>query len=166
MAGAVEIVDQLMAARKTLGGIPQWRPVGERGEYRQVIPLDVDGVGTDCHVELNAYPNITDELRFRIMIFAPQCVWRVDYVTDETHVNPLGTGLDIPDGLFAEPHYHAWADNRRFSNNNALSNRLPIARILPNLRTFDATFRWFCGETNIAQPPAGLIELPPRTSLL
>lgn len=164
---APDLIDDLLRAEKTLGGIPDWKSIGHRGEFRQIIPLLIDGVDTTAHVELNAYPFILDELRFRIMIFAPKCVWRVDYVTDEQHLNPLDAPADAIAGLFSEPHYHSWADNRRFATANSLPDALPIARIFePRIRQFDATFRWFCGETRIAQPPAGMIELPTRTRLL
>lgn len=167
MPGVADLIDDMLAAQKTLGGLPNWRAVGERGEHRQVIPLSIDGVSCGAHVELNAYPNIVDELRFRIMIFAPKCIWRVDYVTDEQHVNPIDAPADAPQGMFWEPHYHSWADNRRFATHNSLPDTLPIARVFePRIRQFDATFRWFCGMTNIAQPPPGLIDLPPRTRLL
>jgi len=167
MAGVRDLIDDLLRAEKTLGGTPDWRPVGERGEFRQLIPLLINGVATSAHVELNAYPYIIDELRFRIMILAPKCIWRVDYVTDEQHLNPLDAPAGAPAGFFAEPHYHAWEDNRQFATAAALPDRLPVARIFePRIRQFDATFRWFCGMTNISQPPAGMIDLPPRTRLL
>lgn len=164
---APDLIDDLLRAEKTLGGIPDWRPVGHRGEHRQLIPLLIDGVDTSAHVELNAYPFILDELRYRIMIFAPKCIWRVDYVTDEQHLNPFDCLAGIPQGLFCEPHYHSWSDNRRFAKANSLPDALPVARIFEApFRNFDRAFRWFCGETNIGQPPAGMIELPTRTRLL
>ena len=165
MAGVAQIIDDMLAAEKSLGGVPQWQPSGMRGEYRLVIPLLIDGVSCGSHLEVDSYPNIYD-LRFRLMIFSPTCVWRVDYTTNEPHVNPLDIPADIPQGPFDAPHYHAWADNRRFCTQNALPDRLPVARMMPPIRQFDAAFRWFCGQTNIAQPPAGLVELPPRTQLL
>ena len=164
MANVADLIDDLLAAEKTLGGTPTWQPV-HRGELRLLVPLLIDGVGCGADIEIDAYPNV-DELRFRVMIFAPKCVWRIDYTDGEPHVNPLEIAADIPQGPFDQPHYHAWADNRRFCTQNSLPDKLHVARILPPIRQFDATFRWFCAETNIAQPPAGLIELPPRTQLL
>jgi len=164
MAGVGDLIDEMMAAEKSLGGVPKWQ-AAQRGELRLLVPLQIDGVSCGAHVEVDAYPNI-DTLRFRVMIFAPKCVWRIDYTTGEPHVNPLDVPSDIDQGPFDQPHYHAWADNRRFCTQNSLPETLPVARLLPPIRQFDATFRWFCGETNITQPPAGMVELPARTQLL
>jgi hypothetical protein len=165
MAGVGELIDQMLAAEKTLGGVPSWQGA-QRGELRLIIPLEIEAVSCGAHLEIDAYPN-QDPLRFRIMIYSPKCIWRVDFTTGEPHVNPLDSPPDIPKRQFDRPHYHSWADNRRYCTQNGLPDRLSIARLVPdNLRSFDSTFRWFCGETRIAQPPTGLIELPPRTALL
>jgi hypothetical protein len=164
MRSVAELIDEMLASAKTLGGVPRWEPY-QRGEARLLVPLQIGGVSCGAHVEVNAYPNI-NPLRFRVMICAPNCIWRIDYTDREPHVNPLVRPSDITEHRFDQPHYHAWADNRQFSSQNALPDRLPVAKILPPIRQFDATFRWFCSQTNIAQPPAGLIELPLRTMLL
>ncbi len=165
MAGVATLIDDMIAAQKTLGGVPSWQPSGLRSEYRLVMPLEIDGVSCGAHVEVDCYPNIK-ELRYRIMIFAPKCIWRVDHWDRERHPNPLDVPPDVPRGWVEGPHYHSWEDNRRYCTQNALPDRLLIARLMPPIRQFDAAFRWFCGETNIEQPPAGLIELLPRTSLI
>lgn len=170
MAGEpiAELVDQLLAQEKLFGGIPAWQEVGFRGEHRLVIPL-VDNLGASLplKVEVDAYPNI-QPLRYRILLFVDdtKCVWRVDFVDDELHVNPLDVGPDITTEPIEEPHFHSWNDNRRFSTHAALPTRLPVARIMPPIRQFDAGFRWFCGEVNIHQPANGQIDLPPRTRLV
>lgn len=167
MTGApiAEIVDDLLRAEKVLAGVPDWHPQGHRGEHRLVMPVQIDGQGTACDLEVNAYPNIRD-LRFRIMLRMPQCFWRVDYVDDEPHVNPFDTWSECHPS-FTEPHYHSWADNRRFATHAKLPDPLQVARLLPvEFRSFDATFRWFCAETNIAQPPSGMVYLPQRNRLV
>ena len=166
MAGTpiAQIVDDLLSAPKVLAGNPDWHEVGHRGEHRLVMPIQIDGQGTNVDFEVNAYPNIRD-LRFRIMLRMPQCIWRVDYVDDEPHVNPFDSWSECGES-FCEPHYHSWADNRRFATHAKLPEPLPVARILAGFRGFEATFRWFCGETNIGQPRSGVVDLPQRNRLV
>lgn len=159
------LIDDLVGAEKVLAGDPDWREVGHRGEHRVVLPLFIGGKASQLDLEINAYPNIRD-LRFRIMLRLPQCVWRVDYVDDEPHVNPAD---DWPTcGVsFTEPHYHAWIDNRRFATHSQVPDPMPTARILPlQLQSFEATFRWFCEQTNIAQPPSNMVCIPKRNRLV
>jgi hypothetical protein len=158
------LIDKMLGADKTIGGVPDWKSVNH-GEHRLVMPLQIDGESSGALLEINAYPNIR-ELRYRVMILSPICVFRIDYVDDEPHVNPLGLGPYIPKGQFCEPHYHSWGDNRHLCTGNALPVRLLVARIFPRIRQFDAGLRWFCGKTKIAQPSAGLIQLPRRSALL
>jgi hypothetical protein len=101
------------------------------------------------------------------MLRRTRCFCRVDFVEDEGHANPLGLGPDFPKGIIYAPHVHHWSDNRKYCTRYQLPETLPVVRLLPeNLRRFEATFRWFCGEYNIAQPSAGLVDLPSRTRLL
>jgi hypothetical protein len=160
-----QVLDDLLRAQKAIVGAPDWKEVGHRGEHRLVLPLMIDNANCPADLELNAYPNIRD-LRFRIMLRVPQCIWRIDYVDDEHHVNPLDC-WDECGSAFTEPHYHSWADNRRFAKPSTPPDPMPVARALPpQIRQFDAAFRWFCGETNIEQMQAGTIDLPPRSRLL
>ena len=162
----VRLIDDFVAAEKTLSGRPDWEAVGQRGEQRLVWPLAVDGLSTGIDLELNAYPNIRD-LRFRVMLRRTRCFARLDFVHDESHVNPRGLPNTYPKGLFAEPHIHHWKDNLQYSTHHQLPDRLPVAMVLPaNVRNFDAAVRWFCGEYNISQPANDVIFLPSRTQLL
>jgi hypothetical protein len=159
------LVDALMRAKKTLAGEPDWKEVGHRGEHRLVLPLMIEGTVCPLDLEINGYPNIRD-LRFRIMLRMPQCVWRIDYVDDELHVNPADDWWDC--GVsFTEPHYHSWEDNRRLATHSQVPDPMPVARVLPpNLNSFDNVFRWFCEQTNIAQPPSNMVYLPSRNRLV
>jgi hypothetical protein len=164
-APIAQLVDSLLGAQKSLAGDPDWREVGHRGEHRLVLPLFIGGRTCPLDLEINGYPNIRD-LRFRIMLRMPQCIWRIDYVDDELHVNPPedwpACGVS-----FTEPHYHTWQDNRRFASHSQVPDPLLVARILPpQLRSFDGVFRWFCDETNIAQPPSSMVYLPARNRLV
>lgn len=153
-------VDHLLAQPKSLEGLPSWHPPNQQGEARMLMPLAIGRQLTDAILEINGYP-MQRNLRFRIMIRLGECVCRLDYVEDEPHMNPLDTWKDCG-GQFTAPHMHHWQDNRRYCRQSDLPERLPVARLLPgNIRQFDAAFRWFCDKTNIAQPPAGMIELPP-----
>ncbi|MBI1775895.1 MAG: hypothetical protein HYR63_11165 [Proteobacteria bacterium] len=161
-----ELIDDLLAARKELVGIPGWREGPHPDEHRLVMPLHIDGVSTGAEFLVTAYP-LVGHGKFRIMICAPKCVWKIDHTTDELHVNSFDRPSDILEHSFMQPHYHSWADNRRFSTRSVLPEQLKNARIMPEgVRSFDSSLRWFCGDTNIEQPAKGLIVLPPRTRLL
>jgi len=108
-----ELIDELLAAEKTLGGTPDWQPGPYEGEERLVIPLRVNGVSAAAALIITGYPYI-GHTKFRIMLCAPKCVWRIDYATDEHHVNSFNRPPDLLEYDFCEPHYHAWPDNRRF----------------------------------------------------
>ena len=160
-----ELIDGLLASEKTLGGEPDWQDT-YFDEAKLMMPLLIDGVSVHADFVVLAYP-LTGHSKFRLLLNAPRCVWRVDHVHDEPHVNSFDRPSDLEEYDFCAPHYHAWADNRRFSTHATLPDRLENARILPpGLRSFDSVLRWFCGETNIVQPLAGLITLPRRTSLV
>lgn len=160
------LVDELIAAEKTIEGEPDWRRVGNGDEQRLVLPLFVDGVSTNAAIEVDAYPNASS-LQFRIMLRVEKCVWRIDYTDWERHVNPLDTISEIPTLSFKEPHFHSWKDNRRYCTMASLPSRLRVARPLSaGFRGFDAAFRWFCSEVNIVQPPSGMVYLPARTRLM
>ena len=149
-----------------MDGIPDWRDGPYGGEMRMVMPLRINDVSTGGELLVTAYPLIGHS-RFRVMLILQKCVWRVDHVNDEPHINSFDRPADLAEFDFCEPHYHAWADNRRFCTHLSLPEQLENARLMPqHVRTFDTTLRWFCGQTNIEQPPPGVIALPPRTRLL
>jgi hypothetical protein len=160
------LIDSLLAAEKSLEGFPDWQAVGNGDEERLVLPVFVGSKSTDASVEIDAYPN-APVLRFRILLNVEKCVWRIDYTDFEPHVNPVDTFSTISPYSFTEPHFHSWSDNRRYCTQNSLPSKLKIARpIPPNLRSFDAVFRWFCGEVNIDQPASNMVYLPRRTRLI
>lgn len=161
-----ELIDSLLAAPKTLGGIPDWREGPYSGEERLIMPLLIDGVSSRAELLVTSYP-FFGHSKFRILICAEKCIWRIDHVFDEPHINSFNRPSDLHEYDFCEPHYHSWQDNRRFCTYQSLTQKLFNARIMPvDVRSFDSSFRWFCGQTNIEQPPTGLIALPPRRRLL
>lgn len=161
----VDLIDELLKAPKSLGGEPVWQNVSYNLQ-RLVMPLLVGGVSTNAELQVHGFP-VSGHAWYRILICAPKCVWRIDHVHDERHVNSFNRPSDLAEYDFTCPHYHAWSDNRRFCTPATLPDRLENARILPaGLRSFDSVFRWFCAETNIEQQPNGLIALPPRIKLL
>jgi len=107
------LVDDLMAAEKTLEGEPDWRPAGNGDEMRLILPLFIKGASTNASVEINGYPN-AESLAFRVMLRVEKCVWRIDHTDWELHVNPVDTFNQISPCRFTEPHFHSWADNRRY----------------------------------------------------
>lgn len=160
------LIDDLLARDKELGGAPDWREIGGHGGHRLIVPVTLAGASTNMDMEINAYPDMKPT-RFRIMLNRRKCIWRIDYVEEDVHVN----SFDAPDGIkgirIRGPHYHDWADNRRFCTQNNLPDKLSNARVIPDgIRSFNSALRWMCGLANIAQPPSGLIELPARTGLI
>jgi hypothetical protein len=168
MAGKpiAEIIDAMLATPKEMGGIPVWQPFNYGGveEARLLIPLLIGGESTGVDMVVTAYPH-DGHRKFRMLIKAPKCVWRIDHVQGETHMNSLDRPADLREFSLTGPHYHAWADNRHFASQATLPDRLPNARLMPD-RSFDSALRWFCSEVNIAAPPHGLIDLPQRRTLL
>jgi|SRR6185312_7109623 len=160
------LIDELLEKDKELGGVPDWREMHAHGQHRLVVPALLDGASTGMDLEVHAYPDIKP-LRFGVMLNVRECVWRIDYAEDDQHVNSFDAPPDIAGIQIDGPHYHAWDDNRRFCTHASLPRSLPNARFLPMaIRSFDSALRWLCGEAHIAQPRAGLIELPPRTRLI
>lgn len=161
------LIDDLLAAEKTLAGTPYWRDGNRPDERRLDWPVLVEGQSVNCLISVTAYPNIGEE-RFTITLnYGGRCIWRVDYEPNYAHhINPperavtLG-GYDIPG-----PHYHSWGDNRHHATPVSLPKELDCARELPsNARGWDNVFRWFCGEINVNQPDE-IPDLPRRTRLL
>ena len=161
------LVDDLIAAEKEIGGHPDWQHTEyDPTELRMLMPLLIDGVSSGAQIEVKSYPSITP-MKFRLMLIMEKCIFRIDFVVDETHTNSLDRPSDLYITMIRGPHYHSWYDNKRFCTQSTLPDRLKNARVVPaDLRTFDNVFRWFCGELNIVQPPPGYVDLPRRTTLL
>lgn len=167
-ASILDVIDRLIETPKTIVGAPHWTPVNLRGEQRLLMTLAVGDVPIEATLEVDAYPNVR-EMRFRVMLNAPKCVSRIDYVSDESHANPLGVyDQHTPVGIFFAPHFHSWADNRQFGTHASTPDSLPIARVLPpdSPRSFDSILRWFCSEIGVASPASSMINLPGRTRLI
>jgi hypothetical protein len=161
-----ELIDDLLAARKTIAGLPNWIEAPYEWEERLLMPLHINGVSGGVDLIVTAYPHFGHS-KFRIMICAPKCIWRIDHANDEPHVNSFERPLDLEETDFCEPHYHSWSDNRRFCTHGGLPDKLLNARKMPaDVRSFDTSLRWFCGQTNIEQPVVGMITLPPRRRLI
>ena len=161
------IIDRLLEATKTPIGSPSWEAsTWGKGELRLLWPLCIDNVPCQADLEINAYPTYgNSKEKWRIKLLVGRCIWRIDYVHDEHHINSLDKRDDLIDYAFTAPHYHAWEDNKRFCTHNILPIDLPNARIMPiTCRTFPNALRWFCAETNIVLPH--MIDLPPRTMFL
>jgi hypothetical protein len=161
-----ELIDDLLAAPKTIAGLPDWAEAPYQGEERLLMPLQINSVSCGAELIITAYPYLGHS-KFRIMICAPKCVWRIDYANNEAHINSFNRPPDLGEYNFCDPYYHSWADNRRFCTQGTLPDKLYNARIMPaDVRSFDTASRWFCGETNIEQPSPGWIALPPRRRLI
>src|SRR5579872_1964011 len=77
-----QLIDSLLATEKTMSGAADWRDGPYHGEQRVVMPLRIGGVSTGADLIVSAYP-LFGYSKFRIMICAPKCIWRIDHVTDE-----------------------------------------------------------------------------------
>jgi hypothetical protein len=130
------------------------------GDQRLLLPLLVEGEVSDATLTVIAYPRVR-ELQFRLVLSFGRAIWRLDYADFEEHYNSFNKPDDLVLGPFTCPHYHAWEDNRRFATRVSLPERLENARILDaNLKTYDNTFRWFCGQTKIDISNFGVPDLP------
>ena len=156
----------MLAASKTLAGVADWRTRFGEEKSRWRKPCVLQGEVTQFELEVQAYP-MCDYLKFRIMLIFGKVVWRLDFSNTDGHVNSLNRPSELPPGPIYEPHYHSWADNRRFATKVSLPGELENANVLPaNVRSFESAFRWFCGETNIVVPSFELPQLPPRARLI
>ncbi|MBY0408499.1 MAG: hypothetical protein K2Q01_12475 [Rickettsiales bacterium] len=164
------VIDRLLEARKTLAGRPAWENSPRPDEEKRLLwPLRINNEPCGADLLATAFPSYGNSKEmWRIMIMAPRCIWRIDYAYDGNHINSLDRPSDLREHNFNEPHYHAWADNKRFCSHSALPETLKNARIMPaNIRNFHNAFRWLCDLTNIEQPSNdGMIELPPRDRLI
>jgi hypothetical protein len=161
----VALIDNLLATPKTVAGTPTWRDMGHHGQFRLTFPLLIGGESTECALEICAYPN-REPLRFNIAIHQPKAIWRLEYCPTASHTNSMNAPKDISGLIIVGPHYHNWADNRRFVTSNSLPKTMKNARLLPEgINDFAAAFEWFCQQTNIETPPANAVVLPVRTEL-
>jgi hypothetical protein len=160
------LIDDLLAAPKELGGVPDWRDTGVHSQHRLVVPVLLGGASTGLSLEVTAYPNMKP-LRFNVMLNYGRCIWRIDYAEDDVHINSFNAPAEIAALQIVGPHYHQWSDNKHFSIQGTLPLSLRNARPLGvGIRSFDSAMRWLCAETNIGQPPTGGIVVPPRTRLI
>lgn len=161
----VGLLNDLLAAPKTLGGAPAWRDMDHHGQWRLVMPVLMGGESTGLELEVCAYPNRTP-LRFTIVLKQPKNIWRLEFDPTAQHTNSLNAPKETAGLIINGPHYHKWADNTRFVTTNALPKTMRNARVLPeNINDFEAALDWFCRETNIEPPAPGAVKLPPRTEL-
>jgi hypothetical protein len=89
-----KLIDDLLSAGKTIQGVPTWREAPYVGEERLLTPLYVEGASANLDLIITAYPYVGHS-RFRIMLCAPKCVWRIDYTIDEPHFNSFGALVGI-----------------------------------------------------------------------
>lgn len=159
------LVDDFLAAAKEVRGVPTWRPTGHHGQHRLVCPLFVGGESVGATLDITAYPNQA-ELQFTINLIFERCIWRLEHGGTEQHTNSLDAPHDLMGAVLDGPHYHSWADNRRFSTRRELPKRLHNARLTdPEIASFEAALEWFCRQTSIVTPPPGVIVWPRRDEL-
>jgi hypothetical protein len=150
-----DLVDELLTASKSLSGIPIWTNGNRQEELRFSWPVLIEDELHGCYVAATAYPD-SRETRFTIsLVFRGICIWRVDYEHEhKRHTNPADRIVALGCAVVAGRGFHAWSDNRHLATFAGLPKEMKCARPLPeNIRGWENTFRWFCGETRIAQPP-------------
>ncbi len=161
----VELVDELLAARKELtGSIWPRRANREAEQVRAEWPVLVNGQSAECSLAWTLYPN-ADELRFTIcLLFRGLNIWRLDFESeDRIERNPLDPGHPRSGLEIRGPHCHRWEDNRRFATRDAIPSGLPFrvqydgTKVGPQV--WENAFRFFLGQTGIEQPEAS--EIPP-----
>jgi hypothetical protein len=158
------LIDALLLGEKALIGYGMWQQGNREGCHQWSRAVEFLGEISGARLEVKAYLH-HESLKFRILLNEQRCIWRLDFANDD-HTNPL-TSPETPGQPITGPHYHSWADNRRFATSVALPRRLRIARLLPaDIRTFEAAFRWFCSEVRISIKATEVPMLPERNVLL
>lgn len=162
-----DLVDKLLVADKELIGSPVFGVGNRSGERRLVWPVLVSGESTNCTLCVTAYPG-DHELRFTITLnFRDVNIWRLDHESPlRCEINPFRTGHPYSGERICGPHCHPWSLNRGEATPKTIPDPLPWRAPLPqNVRGWENAFRWFLGETNIAQP-GRVPDLPKRESLV
>lgn len=129
------------------------------------VNVAINGVLSGFALEVKAYPQTGPEC-FRIILMGEKAIWRLCCARDAPHTNPLARPQDIKESIISGPHYHSWADNRRYATERSLPDELRIARILDAM-SYPSAFRWFCAQTGISGVASlDLPDLPRRERLL
>jgi hypothetical protein len=162
------VVDRLLEAEKRLAGVGEWQDDRD-GVKRFTRAVEREGEITALELVVKAYPRRIQPC-FRVLLTMGRAIWRVDFDHRETHLNPRlprRKEVDPPPGLVKGPHYHAWADNRRFATMTSLPQKMRNARFMPDrIRGYEQAFRWFCAETCIELRNGDVPDLPTRDTLL
>lgn len=167
----VAALDAFMAARKHVL-VPdrrsRWESTHVADEVMMRWPLEAGGeITPQASLAITGNPRRRDGLFFRLHLFTPFAVSRLDY-TDETHANSMGGQVAGLSPLVVGPHYHSWELNKRFFNALESPPELHDAEEYYGAgRAFDAILRWYCDACNIEPlPPDHRIELPRLVGLL
>lgn len=161
-------VDQFFASGKTLAGPFEWYESERAGVQKFQREVREDGVSRGFRIEGNALMG-SDNREFRFMVIGlGQCLFRLDCapVLDGTHVNGPNRPLGFPMGIDG-PHYHPWAENRKFSTPNKIHDKLPYALEIPSgIANIRQGFRVFCDLVGITALTADDPDWPKPTKLL
>lgn len=151
-------------SRHKLPSKSSWKSGNREGELRMRLPIEVDGEIGGFELDLVKAPD-SDDPGLRIILMYGRAFWRL-CMGDVEHPNSINRPDDLP-ALIVGPHYHCWADNRRFGEAASLPKRLRNARILPQGIVGDAdAFAWFLSQVNIVFPDWEMPSWPTRTLLL
>jgi hypothetical protein len=158
----VNAVTEFLAAHKSLAGIDlpaAWTPGRQSSEITAKIPIEIDGVQHGHKVVLVYVPA---RQGYAInLVFADQCVSRLDYDSHGPHLNPFGFSANQPPSWVGPRHFHRWEPNRRFVESGSLPIDLKVAEELSiNARNFDDVLRHFCDACSIDLLHDHRIELP------
>ena len=158
------LVDDALRADKNLIGSGMWVDDNREHCKNWARLIEIDGEIQNIQLLIKYHTN-DDNLKFRILLNVPQCVWRMDFA-DEDHPNPLNAPFR-PGEIISGPHYHSWADNRQYAHANILPKKLHSARPLhQEVGTFQSAYRWFCQQTNIQCKDAEIPTLPVKDRLI
>src|ERR1700730_16629337 len=111
-----ELIDELLAVRKSLVGMPMWTQGTRPAQERIAWPALIGSLPAGCELSATAYPN-SDGLDFSVLLAVGSAnIWRVDHaLPHKVHTNPLFAPGNPLSGLsIFGPHFHPWADNRRY----------------------------------------------------
>lgn len=150
----VEAVDEFLRDEKTLyGNPPEFGPgrfvKNGRSEMTAVWPIaDSLGLLSGGEIRIVSRPSDDESLSIAV-VFARQCVSRVDFVTgDMCEANPPWAETLGLQPRVCGPHFHSWEHNRNYVLTNTW--KLPAREALPpQVRRFKQAWPWLADRINL-----------------
>lgn len=160
---SLDEIDRLLAAAKSIGGIPNWREdPTSGGRALLVVPLLLDGVAVGgLEIRGNATIRTQRQSASLVLIAAGDPIQRLSFRPKHEHVNSLRSDLsrDLRGSrLLADvTRFYPWELNRRWPRQRQPRERYDGHRVEPVVTDFDVAVMFFLERCNII----GSIPPPP-----